>query len=181
MILSLLKFLEKSGDLCIDGVDVERIPTQALRYRITTIPQDPITLPGTVRDNLMPYPGQQDDETLNEWLIKDVLAQVCLEGRIEASGGLDVPYKSLNLSHGQQQLMAMARAILHHMYVESTLIIMDEPTGSVDPLTELVLRIVIKEAFLDTTMLVVSHRAETNPDAIMVVEMEGGRVVDVKE
>lgn len=86
MLLAILNFLEHTGSITIDGIDVARVPHEVLRGRITTVPQEPVVLPGTVRDNLMPYKGEQNEPTLHDGLIDDVLGQIRLLDYVNARG-----------------------------------------------------------------------------------------------
>lgn len=181
IILSLLKFMHHTGTITIDGINIANVPHQELRHRITTLPQEPIIMEGTVRDNLLPYEGQQGDAGISDSDALDVLAQVRVREFVEARGGLDAQFAELGLSAGQMQLVAMARAILHCRFVRSRVVLMDEPTSNVDAETEGIIRRLVREAFVGCTVVVISHRADTIENANMLVEMAAGKIVEVTE
>ncbi|KAK3186127.1 hypothetical protein K4F52_005117 [Lecanicillium sp. MT-2017a] len=179
MLLALLNFLEYSGTIEIDGVDISRVPREVLRSRITTVSQEPVVLDGTVRDNLMPYEGQQNEPTLHEGLIDDVLGQVHLLDFVNEKGGVDKPYADMGFSGGQAQLLSIGRAMLHNMYRETKIILMDEPTSNVDNETDEIIRNLIRDEFIGYTVMVVSHRKDTILDADLFLEFSEGRIVKV--
>ena len=181
MLLTLLNFLEHSGSITIDGVNVSQVPHEVLRGRITTVPQEPVELPGTVRDNLMPYKGEQDEPTLHDGLIDDVLGQIRLLDYVNARGGVDRPYADMGFSHGQQQLISIGRTMLHHMYKETKIILMDEPTSNMDNATDAIIQDLIRDEFIGCTVMVITHRKEKIRDANMFVEFSNGRIVKVEE
>jgi ABC-type multidrug transport system fused ATPase/permease subunit len=182
-LLSLLRLLEYNGSIIIDGIDISRVAHDKLRNRITTITQDPLQLDGTIRNNLIPYNGQQDDSSMTDELIATTLRRVGLMDHIQAIGGLDVSFVSVGFSHGQLQLLAFARAILHHAYTKSGLILMDEATSSVDLESDAIIQGLIREVFADCTVLMISHRTNCREDVDLVLEMDNGRlsVIDTED
>ncbi|KAH8887988.1 putative multidrug resistance protein MDR [Thozetella sp. PMI_491] len=171
LLLSLLRLLEvQSGSIRIDGHDISSISSAAMRSHFTTIPQDPVVLPGTVRDNLDPLQEASDDE-----LLVSALSKVGLWELICERGGLEVSFDALGLSHGQQQLFSLARSLLH----KSRVLLLDEATSSLDKQTDLEVHRVLRHEFKDSTVLVVAHRMETIADMDVVVVMDKGRVAEV--
>ena len=67
----MLRLLDYTGTITIDGIDISTIAPKQLRSRITTISQDSICLDGTIRDNILPYEGQQEDKTIHDGLIDE--------------------------------------------------------------------------------------------------------------
>ncbi|KAL3290877.1 ABC multidrug transporter [Colletotrichum asianum] len=113
LLLTLLRLLETpSGSIQVDDFDLCSLSRKAIRPHFITLPQDPVTLPGSVRINLDPnasFDGESGDKALVEALEKTFL----WDNVIKSRGGLDADFADLGLSHGQQQLFALARAILH--------------------------------------------------------------------
>lgn len=181
MLLTLLNFLRHSGTITIDGINVASVAPELLRGRITVVPQEPISLPGTVRDNLMPYEGEQDERTLHDGLIDDVLGQVHLLDHVNARGGVDMKYEGMGFSHGQKQLLSIGRAMLHSMYRETKIVLMDEPTSNMDAETDGIIQDLIRDEFIGATVMVVTHRKETVRDANMLLDFSGGRITKVTE
>jgi ABC-type multidrug transport system fused ATPase/permease subunit len=96
--VAVLHMLEISGgSIEIDGVNISNIPRRILRDRLTIIPQDPIFLKGTIKDNLDPR------SIGNRAVIKDVLKKVGLWTTVRNAGGMDMPMEPEELlSHGQR-------------------------------------------------------------------------------
>lgn len=110
----------RSGSILIDDTNINDVPRDTLRLQLNTIPQEPFFLPGTIRLNLDPY----ESSTTNE--IIAAVRETQLFPIIESLGGLSAEMKKDLLSHGQQQLFCLARALLH---LEKRIILMDEATS----------------------------------------------------
>jgi ATP-binding cassette subfamily C (CFTR/MRP) protein 1 len=170
LLLALLRLLDtSSGTITLDGVDIARLPRQLLRERITALPQEPFTLPGSIRANLDPL------AKLSDTAIEAALEKIDLLAIIKAAGGLDTSMADLALSHGQTQLFAVARAILR----PSKVVILDEMTSSVDNVTEAKMMDAVHEVFKDSTIIAVAHRLKTIVEYDVVVVIDAGRVVEV--
>ena len=143
----------KEGLIMIDGVDISTIPRKILRERLTVIPQEPIFLKGTIRQNLDPN-GLCKNDSAAEF----VLRKVGLWSITTNAGGLDVPMEAEDLlSHGQRQLFCLARAMLS----SSKILIIDEATASVDLQTDNLMQQIVSEHFKDCTIIAVAHRLQT--------------------
>ncbi|KAF6821893.1 ABC multidrug transporter [Colletotrichum plurivorum] len=177
LLLSLLRILEmpSSGSITLDGVDLSAHTRRAIRPHLITLPQDPVTLPGTVRNNIDPH-GRFDGDAQGAALIA-ALGRAFLWDVIEPRGGLDADFADLGLSHGQKQLFALARAVLHRE--QSRVVLLDEATSSVDHETDRMLQGVIREELSEHTVLAVSHRLDTIEDYDLVVVMDKGRILEV--
>lgn len=181
MLLSILSLLKYKGTISIDDREIGTIPPDLLRSRITTITQGGIHLRGSVKFNLDPFdPTQRPSTTIvTNTMYQDALHRVGLWGIISGRGGLTSRMKDMNLSHGQRQLFQLARAILHHQITRSKIVLMDEPTSSLDEDTETQMTAVIDNAFIGCTRVVISHRYLTldNSDAVMVLNQGRAHVI----
>lgn len=135
------------------------------------MPQDPLHLHGTLRFNSDPLSRSTDPEIIS------ALEKVQLWSLLSVRGGLDAELTLDSLSKGQQQLLALARALLGR----SKVVILDEATSSVDNETDGVMREVMKREFEGCTVVVVAHRLSSLEDCDVVVVMDGGRIVEVGE
>ncbi|KAF4982828.1 hypothetical protein FZEAL_1620 [Fusarium zealandicum] len=171
LVLSILRLLElNSGAIRIDGKDLATISRQHIRTQITTIPQDPVNLSGSVRDNLDPESLIQADAVLEQALKKTALWEA-----IEARGGLDADLGELGFSVGQRQLFCLARALLSR----SSVVLLDEPASSVDNATNQEVRKIIKDFMDGRTVVEVSHRLDHIADFDVAVVMGNGVIIEV--
>ncbi|KAJ5957023.1 hypothetical protein N7501_011302 [Penicillium viridicatum] len=183
LILTLLHLLDlESGRITIDGMDLSRIPRRALRSRIVTIPQDPVELPGSVRYNLTQFSSLEARSGDDEEAMKGTLERVGLWETVSKRGGLDGELTDVGLSGGQKQLFSLARALLavQSIKAEGGIVLLDEPTSSVDGETEVDIQRIVREEFAKHTIVLVSHRLDAAMDADIVVVMEGGMVTEVR-
>lgn len=175
----ILRLIEYTGTITIDGIDISTIPPRQLRSRITTIAQDTIDLGGTIRENILPYEGQLEDETIFDELVFEALDKVELTELVESRGGLDVALSAMGLSEGEMQLLAFARAIMHNTCTQSKVVLLDEPTSSMDTETDNRIQGIMQEEFLGCTIVIVSHRTETLWDASKLLEVRNGNIFEL--
>lgn len=183
LVLTLLRLLDlESGRITIDGMDLSRIPRPALRSRIVTIPQDPVELPGSVRYNLTQVSSLEAILGDDEEAMKRTLERVGLWETVCKRGGLDDELTDVGLSGGQKQLFSLAQALLavQNKRAGGGIVLLDEPTSSVDGGTEVDMQKIVREEFARHTIVLVSHRLDAARDADIVVLMESGRVAEVR-
>lgn len=160
------------GKITIDGVDIAKVGRNTVRDRLICLPQDPLIFPGTFRFNLDPITKFADDQPLI-----DVLKTVGLWALITKRGGLTADLKIDTLSHGEQQLLALARAILRKQLAGSNcILVLDEATSNLDKETEALIQAVIKKEFKPNTVITVAHRLETVLESDYIVLLEKGVV-----
>lgn len=171
LLLTLLRLLDTdpSGTISIDSESLTTISRNKIRTSLTTLPQDPVLLPGTVRDNIDPAGHTPDADLI------DVLRKTRIWDTLESRGGLDAEMSEAGLSAGQKQLFCLARAVLKHEHV----VLLDEATSNVDHGTDEEVRRVVMEEFKGSTVVEVAHRLEAIVGYDVVVVMQEGRVVEV--
>ncbi|MDK9500787.1 ABC transporter ATP-binding protein [Streptomyces katrae] len=161
-----------SGRVTIDGTDLRELDLTAYRHRLGVVPQEPYLFPGTVRDAIAyGRPGASDAE---------VEAAARAVGAHDMIATLDGGYlhavaeRGRNLSAGQRQLIALARAEL----VDPDVLLLDEATAALDLATEAQVNQATERLAGKRTTLVVAHRLTTAARADRVVVMDRGRVVE---
>ncbi|KAM9312905.1 ATP-binding cassette sub-family C member 9 [Gastrophryne carolinensis] len=159
------------GKIIIDGIDISRLPLHTLRSRLSIILQDPILFSGSIRLNLDPECLCTDDrlwEALEIAQLKNLVKSL--------AGGLDamVTEGGENFSVGQRQLFCLARAFVRN----SSILIMDEATASIDMATENILQKVVMTAFADRTVVTIAHRVHTILTADVVIVMRRGNIME---
>lgn len=169
LLSTLLRLLDMdSGTIIIDGQDLQDLPREVIRTRMIAIPQDPFILSESVRVNADP------SKTVSDEKIIEALTKVGLWTIIEPRGGLDENMKTQPLSHGQQQLFCLARAMLR----SSKILILDEATSNVDRETDQLMQRIIREEFKDHTIITVAHRLDTIMDSDVVAVLDAGTLVE---
>jgi ABC-type multidrug transport system fused ATPase/permease subunit len=160
----------QSGTIAVDGRDIRGWPLPELRAVIAYVEQDAPILAGTLRENLcMATPDATDDD------LRAVFTLTRLDDLFERlPGGLDTPigHRGTTLSGGEQQRIAIARALLRRPRV----LLLDEATSQLDAVNELALRALIEAVAFTTTVVVVAHRLSTVTSADRILVMDAGRV-----
>ena len=160
-----------SGSIQIDGVDVRQIDPADLRRNIGVVQQTPYLFFGTVRENITLGHESVPDSTV---LRAAEMAGVMNFLR-DTEAGLDtqVGERGENLSGGQRQAIAIARALLYNPPV----LLLDEPTASIDPGSERRLYDHLKEIVKGKTVLLVTHKGEILGLADKLILMDRGKIV----
>ncbi|TFK79744.1 P-loop containing nucleoside triphosphate hydrolase protein [Polyporus arcularius HHB13444] len=173
--LALLRCILTEGNVRYDGLPTEKLNLDALRSNVTIIPQVPELLSGTLRQNLDPF-SEHDDAVLNDALRSAGLfsvqdehdqSRITLDSQIAGGGA--------NLSVGQRQILALARAIVRR----SKLLILDEATSAIDYETDTIIQTSLRtELGNDVTLLTVAHRLQTIMDSDKIMVLDAGRIVE---
>jgi ATP-binding cassette, subfamily B, multidrug efflux pump len=152
------------GRILVDGVEAREWDLHALRRRTAVVLQDVFLFNGSVADNITL--GRRD---IPRERIEVAARHVNADGFIRRMGGYDaeVRERGSNLSGGQRQLLAFARALAH----DPTILILDEATSSVDPETEWLVQDALEKLLAGRTAVVIAHRLSTieSADRILVV------------
>jgi ATP-binding cassette subfamily B protein len=160
-----------AGDVLVDGIDVRDLDPLVLSGLIGLVPQRPYLFSGTVASNLR-Y-GKQDATDAELWRAleiaqaRDFVAQM--------TGALDAPIAQggTNVSGGQRQRLAIARAIVHRPEIY----LFDDSFSALDYATDAALRAALARETAEATVLIVAQRVATIRNADKIIVLEAGRIV----
>ena len=172
--LSLLPrfFDPTAGTVEIDGVDIREYPIRDLRHRIALVLQPPMIFPLSARDNIAygrPDASQEEIETAAKLARIDTLISRQPQGFDQPIGEGGVA-----LSEGEKQRMTIARAIL----MNAPVLILDEPTSSLDAQTEAEVMAGLAQLTQGRTVFTIAHRLSTILKADRIVVLKDGYIVE---
>ncbi|MEH2437083.1 MAG: ABC transporter ATP-binding protein [Nostoc sp.] len=170
--LILRQFDPQSGQILIDGVDIQDMTQDALHAQISLIPQDPSLFHRTLIENIRYGRLDATDEEVIEAARKayahDFIAQI-KEGYDSLVGE-----RGVKLSGGQRQRIAIARVILK----DAPILILDEATSSLDSITEKAIQDTLDLAMDGKTVIVVAHRLSTIAHLDRILVFDQGRIIE---
>lgn len=173
-IINLLsRFYEiNQGSILIDGVDIRSIPKSHLRNQLGLVLQDTFLFSDTVMENIrFGRLGASDAECIQAAELAD--ADYFIRQLPDGYQTM-LSERAGNLSQGQRQLLAIARAIL----ADPRILILDEATSSVDTRTEVRIQQSLLRLMQGRTSFVIAHRLSTIRDADQVLVINGGEIVE---
>lgn len=170
----LSRFYDVSGGrILIDGVDIRELPIADLRHYVTVVPQSPYCFNGTLADNLRLF----DPTISREQMIaaaKTANAAPFIE-RLPGTYDYQLLPGAANLSHGQRQLLALARALLHNPH---GILVLDEATSNIDTETEALIQKGLEQVLKNRTSIIIAHRLSTIREVDRILVLQRGRVVE---
>jgi ATP-binding cassette subfamily B protein len=169
----ILRFYDpQSGRILVDGQDIRDVDPQALRRRLSIVPQDTTIFASSVRDNIAfgrPDAGQPEVERAAQ----DALASEFID-RLPAGYETVVGERGVTLSGGQRQRIAIARAILR----DAPILLLDEATSALDAESETLVQTALERLMKGRTTLVIAHRLATVLKADRILVLDGGEIVE---
>lgn len=162
-----------SGEILVDGVNIQDIRRDFLRKNIAIVLQDTVLFTNTIENNIKYADLNADDEAMVAAAEMSHIRRY-IERQPQKYRTL-LKQAGANLSHGQRQLMAIARAVL----ADPKILILDEATSSVDTRTEKKIQDAMLRLMKNRTSLIIAHRLSTVRDADRIVVMDAGSIVEV--
>ena len=156
----------------MDGVDLRHLNTATLRQKLGVVLQDTFLFSDTVMENIRYGRLEATDE--------EVIAAATLANahqfiaRLPRGYRTELSERGSNLSQGQRQLLAIARAIL----ADPSILILDEATSSVDTRTEMLIQAGLLKLMEGRTSFVIAHRLSTIQGADKVLVINGGEIIE---
>ena len=165
----LLGFLPYQGSLTINGTELNRLNPSQWRRHIAWVGQNPLLLQGTIKENLLLGEIQASDEEIDQALIqahaKEFTDKLGLDCEIKDGG--------VGVSVGQAQRLAIARALLR----KGQLLLLDEPTASLDAQSENQVLQALNQISRTQTTLMITHRIEDLKQCDQILVMQQGQII----
>jgi ATP-binding cassette subfamily B multidrug efflux pump len=161
------------GAIKLDGKDLRDLSFHDLRRMITVVPQSPYCFNGTIADNLRLF-----DPSITREQMQEAARVACADRFIERlpdSYDFELLPGGANLSEGQRQLLALARALIHS---PESILVLDEATSSIDTETEADIQEGLAHIMANRTTIIIAHRLSTVRDADRILVMQQGRIVE---
>lgn len=169
----LTRFYEiNEGEITIDGVDIRDYSRDSLRRNFGIVLQDTYLFSGTIKENIM-Y-GKEDATDLEIIYASKIANAHEFISRLPEGYDTVLLEGGSNLSAGQKQLLAIARAVLSN----PSILILDEATSNVDTRTELRIQQAMLNLMKGRTSFIIAHRLSTIRDADNIMVIEDGRIIE---
>ena len=169
----LMRFYDiDNGDIFINGQNVRDISREELRKNVAIVLQDTVLFSDTIRNNLL----YANESATQVQLDEAVQMSHCSEMLRRLPQGYEtiLTGAGANISQGQRQLLAIARAFV----ADPKILILDEATSNVDTRTEKAIQDAMQLVMQNRTSIVIAHRLSTIRDADMIVVMDQGKIVE---
>lgn len=162
-----------AGEIRINGIDICELSLKSLRSNISMVLQDPILFPVSIAENIrFGFPNATMDQVINAAKLSEAHGFIMklpkgYETRVSESG--------LSLSGGEKQRLSLARTFV----MDNPIVVLDEPTSSVDAITEGRIFKRLKEFCLNKTVIVISHRLSTIKNADQILVLNNGLISEL--
>ncbi|MCU5145265.1 ABC transporter ATP-binding protein/permease [Bacillus cereus] len=162
----------KSGNIVIDGVDLEKFEEREIRKKIGLVLQDAFLFAGNVKQNIRMYNEEITDEEVKE-AARFVQANTFIE-KLPKQYETEVVERGAAFSSGQRQLIAFARTIATNPKV----LVLDEATANIDTETEEAIQTALQQMRKGRKTIAIAHRLSTIQDADQIFVMHDGEIVE---
>lgn len=162
----------QSGQILIDGIDIQTVTLPSLRQQIGIVPQETTLFSGTIAQNIA-FGQEHYDLAAVEAAAQVANAHQFIDQFPEGYQTL-LGERGVNLSGGQQQRLAIARAVL----LDPRILILDEATSALDSESEALIQEALERLMQGRTVLIIAHRLATVRRADRILVLEQGRVVE---
>ncbi|XP_042083121.1 cystic fibrosis transmembrane conductance regulator [Haplochromis burtoni] len=166
LLSALLRLTSTEGDISIDGVSWNSVSLQTWRKAFGVVPQKVFILTGTFRMNLDPHGNYSDTEL---WKVAEEVGLKSVIEQFPDKLDFQLEYGGSVLCNGHKQLVCLARSILSR----ARILLLDEPSAYLDPITLKVLRKTLKQAFSGCTVIMSEHRVDPLTDCQSFLMIEG--------
>ena len=172
----LLRFMDvQRGQITVNDIPLAELPVEVWRAHVALVPQRPYLFYGDVLANIrLARPGASDDEVEQA---AELAGAIEFIRKLPQGFSTEIGERGARLSAGQAQRVAIARAFLK----DAPLLILDEPTSSLDVKSELLIRHAVERLTRNRTVLVIAHRYNTIANADRVAVLEHGKLVEAGE
>lgn len=160
------------GTIYVDGVDIRKVTRKSLREQMAFVLQDAVLFRTTVRENIRYGQLGASDEEVEAAARKANAHEFIM--RLPHGYETVLSTEGSDLSHGQRQLLSIARAML----AEPALLILDEATSSIDTITEMKITEALETLMEGRTSFVIAHRLNTIQNADLIIVLKDGKVIE---
>jgi ABC-type multidrug transport system fused ATPase/permease subunit len=162
----------QGGALLIDGKDIRTFDLPSYRWRLGIVPQTPFLFSGTVAENIRYGKPEASDAEVER--VAHLVGGGDWISSLPQGLQTDVGEEGKGISMGQRQLVALARVLLQ----DPSIVILDEATASVDPLTEAQIQEGLEVVLQGRTAIVIAHRLSTIKSADRIIVLRKGEIIE---
>jgi ATP-binding cassette, subfamily B, bacterial MsbA len=169
----ILRFYDPSeGSISIDGQDIRSVTISSLRSSIGFVSQEPAIFQGSIASNIRyGAPNASDDEVRR---VAGLVGADQFIVQLTEGYSASVGPRGVTLSGGQRQLIAIARAML----CDPPILLLDEPTASLDGESEVQVRLALRQLMSGRTVVVIAHRLSTVTQADKIYVLDEGKIME---
>lgn len=161
----------QSGEILIDGINIQNVTLKSLRRQIGIVPQEVTIFSGTIAENIAFGQATYDVKTIEAAKLANAHQFI---SQLPDGYETVVGERGINLSGGQRQRIAIARAVLENPRI----LILDEATSALDSESEALVQSALEKSMAERTVFIIAHRLATVRSADRILVMEKGKIVE---